>query len=121
MKNRHFTVTVNSKRFDISIEEGLGQAAPKRKVPLRAERKQESKENQESHGEGLEKAPMPGTILDVKVKPGDVVKKGQTLVLLEAMKMENEIPSRFDGTVEEVFVQKGASVGQDEPLVSIKG
>ncbi|MGE5706726.1 MAG: biotin/lipoyl-containing protein [Bacteroidota bacterium] len=35
--------------------------------------------------------------------------------------MENEIPSRFDGTVEEVFVQKGASVGQDEPLVSIKG
>lgn len=120
MRNRHFTVTVNAKRFDISIEEGLGQASPKRKPPKAAEKK-ETKESVASGEEMIEKAPMPGTILDVRVKPGDAIQKGQTLVVLEAMKMENEIPSRFEGIVDEVFVQKGASVGQDEPLVSIKG
>ena len=55
-------------------------------------------------------APMPGTILSVNVKVGDAVKKGQVLVVLEAMKMENEIMSPVDGTVTFVGVNQGASV-----------
>ena len=63
------------------------------------------------------KAPMPGNILDVKVKAGDSVTKGQTLVVLEAMKMENEIPAPKDGKVAQVVVTKGATVGAGDTLV----
>ena len=55
-------------------------------------------------------APMPGNILKVNVKAGDAVKEGQVLVVLEAMKMENEIMAPCDGTVSAVSVSKGASV-----------
>ena len=60
---------------------------------------------------------MPGTILDVKVKAGDAVKTGQTLCVLEAMKMENEIPAPRDGTIAQVSVNKGATVNAGDPLV----
>ncbi len=56
------------------------------------------------------KSPMPGTILDVKVQNGQSVKKGDVLVILEAMKMENEIQAPCDGTVGSVSVRKGDSV-----------
>ena len=55
-------------------------------------------------------APMPGTILDVKVAPGQAVKKGDVICVLEAMKMENDIPAPCDGVIASVNVQKGASV-----------
>ena len=55
-------------------------------------------------------SPMPGTILSVNVKPGDVVKAGQVLMILEAMKMENEIMAGVDGTIAAVNVHQGASV-----------
>ena len=60
---------------------------------------------------------MPGTILDVKVKVGDAVKAGQCLCVLEAMKMENEIPAPKDGTVAQVVAAKGASVNAGDTLV----
>ena len=62
-------------------------------------------------------APMPGTILDVKVAQGQAVKKGDILCILEAMKMENEILAPQDGTVAQVAVSKGASVNSGDPLV----
>ena len=62
-------------------------------------------------------APMPGTILSVEVKPGDQVTRGQTVVVLEAMKMKNSIKSSHDGVVAEVRVQPGQSVGHGETLV----
>lgn len=68
---------------------------------------------------GTVTSPMPGTILDVKVKEGDKVKKGQVLMILEAMKMENEIMASSDGQVKTVYVQKGASVNTGDPLVEI--
>lgn len=65
------------------------------------------------------KAPMPGTIVDVKVKAGDAVKKGTVLCILEAMKMENEIMAPADGTVAQIIAEKGSSVGAGDPLVTL--
>lgn len=71
-------------------------------------------------GEGLTmEAPMPGTILDVKVKVGDVVSENQVLVILEAMKMENEIVAPKSGTVTGVYVTKGAAIDVSTPMVTI--
>ena len=64
-------------------------------------------------------APMPGNILRVDVNQGDVVKSGQVLVILEAMKMENEIVAPKDGTVAQVVTSKGAVVDTGAPLVII--
>ena len=61
-------------------------------------------------------APMPGNILDVKVKPGDTVKAGDVLLVLEAMKMENEIRAPAAGTVAAVNVAKGATVNAGDVL-----
>lgn len=65
-------------------------------------------------------APMPGTILDVRVKPGDSVTEGQILIMLEAMKMENEIMSPRAGVVDTVQVVKGASVNTGDIMLSLK-
>jgi biotin carboxyl carrier protein len=63
---------------------------------------------------------MPGTILDVRVKPGDAVAAGDVLVILEAMKMENEIVAPQDGTVKEIVTTKGASVNTGDLLVVLE-
>ena len=62
---------------------------------------------------------MPGTIVRVNVKAGDAVKKGDVLVVLEAMKMENDISAPVDGTVAAVIATQGASVSTDEVLVTL--
>ena len=64
-------------------------------------------------------SPMPGKVVSVKVSPGDKVKKGDVLLIVEAMKMENEIHSPVDGTVEEVYVREGDNVNPDECLIRI--
>ena len=64
-------------------------------------------------------APMPGTILDVKVSAGQSVKKGDVICVLEAMKMENDIPAPCDGVVASVNVQKGASVSAGDVIASL--
>jgi len=68
---------------------------------------------------GIIKAPLPGTILDIFVKPGDTVSIGQRIISLEAMKMENTIEADRGGTVIEVKVGKGDSVLEGVPLVTI--
>ena len=64
-------------------------------------------------------APLPGVVLEIKVKVGDAVKKGDTILVLEAMKMENNIQSTSDGTVSKVSVEKGASVLEGMELIVI--
>ena len=68
---------------------------------------------------GSIKSPLPGVILDVHVKPGDMVKVGQRLLMLEAMKMENNIDSDKEGKVIDVKVRKGDSVLEGDVLIII--
>jgi biotin carboxyl carrier protein len=69
---------------------------------------------------GAIKSPLPGVIISVDCKVGDAVKKGQKLLILEAMKMENTIPSDKDGVVSEIKVNKGDSILEGTDLVIIK-
>jgi biotin carboxyl carrier protein len=73
----------------------------------------------ESAGGGAIKALMPGRVVRIMVKAGDVVKKGSALLILEAMKMENEIQSPVNGTIETIFVEAGATVEGGADLVRI--
>jgi biotin carboxyl carrier protein len=66
------------------------------------------------------KSPLPGVILDIKVNVGDTVKKGQTIIILEAMKMENNINADKDGTITAISVNKGDSVLEGSVLVTIE-
>ncbi len=69
---------------------------------------------------GEVKSPIPGRILEVKVKPGDLVRRGQALVILESMKMQNEISSPRDGVVKEVKVKPGDVVNTGDVLITFK-
>ena len=66
------------------------------------------------------KAPLPGTILDIKVKIGDTVQKGDTIVILEAMKMENNITADKDGKIVDILVQRNEAVLEGTDLVMIE-
>lgn len=66
------------------------------------------------------KSPLPGVILEVKVKEGDMVKRGQTLLILEAMKMENDIKADRDGKVTSIKVSKGESILEGTDLIIIE-
>ncbi|NBU35737.1 MAG: acetyl-CoA carboxylase biotin carboxyl carrier protein subunit [Bacteroidetes bacterium] len=66
------------------------------------------------------KAPMPGLVRQVNTKEGDLIKKGDALIILEAMKMENVLKSPIDGIVSEILVKQGESVEKNQILLSIK-
>lgn len=74
----------------------------------------------ESGGRNSIQSPLPGIILDIRCKPGDDVKKGQTIMILEAMKMENNILSNANGKIAEILVNKGDSVLEGAELVIIE-
>jgi oxaloacetate decarboxylase alpha subunit len=69
--------------------------------------------------DGLVQAPMQGMVVKVKVVPGAVVKLGEVVVVLEAMKMQNDIAATANGTVREVFVKEGTIVAANDPLLTI--
>ena len=73
-----------------------------------------------STGKSGVKSPLPGVILDIKVNVGDTVKKGQTIIILEAMKMENNINADKDGKITAINVSKGESVLEGNDLVIIE-
>ncbi len=103
---KKYRINVNGSLYEVEIEEMQAPAtmsAPKPAAPAPAA--------PAPAGAGTKvNAPMPGTILDVRVQNGAKVKKGDVLVILEAMKMENEIQAPCDGTVTSVGVRKGDSV-----------
>lgn len=65
-------------------------------------------------------APMPGLVIEIEVKEGDIVKQGQGLVIVEAMKMQNEMKAPRDGVVKKILVQKGQTVNSKDKLVIIE-
>ncbi len=65
------------------------------------------------------KAPLPGLIVDVKVREGEKVKAGQSIVVMEAMKMENQIQATTDGTIKKIFIKKGDNVAEGNAMVEI--
>lgn len=122
-----YKVTLNGKTYEVEVEVGkvvlldeyeacapapaaapaatAAPAAPAAPAPVAL-----------SDGEPVN-APMPGNILRIDVKEGDKVKAGQTLLILEAMKMENEIAAPKDGTVVQIATSKGAVVETGTPLI----
>jgi len=137
MKN--FKVTVNGKTYEVEVEEIGGSASPppaKRKAPAAsvpsprpiaaapapaAKPKAAAPDNTAADGSGTPiPSPMPGNILSVNVREGDSVTKGQVLLILEAMKMENEIMAAGDGKVISVNVTKGATVSAGDTLLVVQ-
>ena len=120
MKN--YTITVNGNVYDVTVEEGTGSTAgaAKAAAPKAAAPKAAPKAAAPAGAQGAVKvnAPMPGKILKVNVNAGAAVKKGDVLLVLEAMKMENEICAPQDGTVATVECAAGDSVESGKVLVS---
>lgn len=107
-----YKVNVNGTQYMVEIEliDGAQAASAPAAAPAPAP---------VSAGGETVKSPMPGTILDVKVKVGDKVEEGQLLMILEAMKMENEIMAPVSGTVASVNVSAGSAVASGDVLCSI--
>lgn len=123
---KHYNITVNGSAYDVVVEEVGGAVAPAAApkaapAPAAAPAAPAAAAPKAAPAAGAVnvEAPMPGNILDVKVKAGDAVKAGDVLVILEAMKMENDIVAPQDGTVASVSVAKGDTVNVNDVLVSL--
>lgn len=131
---RKFIVNVNGKQYEVEVEElAAGAAAPVVVAPVvaapaapaapvaPAAPAAPAAPSAAPAGEGKAvTAPMPGTILDIKVAVGASVKKGDVLAILEAMKMENEIQADADGVVTAVVATKGSSVNTGDTILTVK-
>ena len=122
MKN--YRITVNGVAYDVTVEElGAGSvpAAPVAQAPVAAPVAAPAAAPASSGAEGSVKivAPMPGKILAIKANPGQSVKRGEVVMILEAMKMENEITATEDGTIAGIHVAVGDSVESGDTLASM--
>ena len=135
----NYIVTVNGEKYDVEVERVGGGSSPlSRRTMERTARPREAAPVAQSapvpqaaapapaaapaaaSSAGAVVSPMPGTILEVKVKEGDSVSVGQVVVILEAMKMETEIVSEVAGSVSAIRVKKGDAVDTDAVLVEVK-
>ena len=122
MKN--YTITVNGNVYEVTVEEGVSTgapAAPRAAVaaPPKAAPAAPKAAPAGAQGSITVVAPMPGKILGVKASVGQAVKKGEVLLILEAMKMENEIVAATDGTVASINVSAGDSVEAGATLATL--
>jgi biotin carboxyl carrier protein len=124
-------VTVNGTKYDVEIEGGKA-AAPKKpqvaavpqaatNISVTPQTPIATKPAAPAAAGGLKvTCPLPGTVLSINVKEGDTVAAGQTVVVLEAMKMENNIDAERGGVVKQVLVQAGATVMEGDVLLVIE-
>ncbi len=129
MARRSFRVSVDGEVFNVEVEEinnkgpvlqdnmSVKQGEPEEIKPVST--RTEDMQPDASDDDVVVKAPMPGVILDIKVAEGDEVKENDVLVILEAMKMENEITSPQSGMVKKILINKNATVNSDESLIII--
>jgi biotin carboxyl carrier protein len=133
---KKFNITVNGVSYEVDVEEikdGVAPSAPaaprpQAAAPAAAPAPAASKAPAAAPapaaaapaGGTTVESPMPGNIWKVLVKEGQQVKDGETLIILEAMKMENDIPAPCDGVVASLHVAEGAAVNGGDILVSIK-
>lgn len=134
-----YVVTVNGEKYEVEVERAGGSSAslsrrpiergsrpapvasaPQSAAPAAPQPAAPAPSAASSGSAGAVVSPMPGTILDVKVKEGDAVSAGQVVVILEAMKMETEIVSEVAGTVSAIKVKKGDAVDTDAVLIEVK-
>ena len=107
MTGYHYEVLVAGKRFEITVED-------EREKTLAG-----AIHGAHESGEAMVRAPMPGLVLGLPMDPGSIVERGQTVVILEAMKMENDLASPISGKVKEIKVSKGQTVNQGDVLVVV--
>ena len=107
-----------SQRYLIKVEGISFEVELKRPVQQMVEALGFNKVTSKSHKSIL--SPMPGQVLQVDIKPGQSVKKGEDLLTLEAMKMENTIQSPLDGMIKKVFVKPGDTVKKSQELVELE-
>lgn len=117
-------VTVNGVSYQVEMENAAAQAAPVQaqaaQAPAQTGAPAPAQTTRPATGSGKTVAsPLPGVIIDIKVNVGDTVKAGQTVAVLEAMKMENDIQAEHDGTVTAINAAKGDSVLEGAAIVTI--
>lgn len=102
------TLKVNNSRYEVELKDETDDLLEKLGIGLKHQKVQHIK------------APMPGLVLDIKVKPGDIVKKGDAILVLEAMKMENIIKATGDATVRKINATKGSAVEKNQVLIEME-
>ena len=122
-----YTITVNGTAYEVEVEEkgGAVAAAPRAAAPApkaaapapKAAPAPAPAAKPVAAGAATVTAPMPGKVLEVKCKAGDAVKSGQVLLILEAMKMQNEIMAPADGTIADVRVSAGSTVNTGDVMI----
>ncbi|MBS4537564.1 biotin/lipoyl-binding protein [Clostridium sp. D2Q-11] len=135
---KKYNITVNGNTYEVEVEE-VGASSevsrpkqvttevkkPAPKAQPKPQPKKEEKPSQPApkavpQGAETISAPMPGSVFDIKVNEGDTVAEGDVLLILEAMKMENEIMAPRAGKVAAINTSKGAAVNSGDPLISLE-
>lgn len=121
MAARKFRITIDGKEFEAEVEE-LGSettAAPviqQQKTAQKPLQQKETTASSSASGNAII-APMPGKIISIKVKSGQQIKKGDIVLVLEAMKMEQEIKSEYNGVISTITISEGDTVKKDQALI----
>ena len=121
-EGKFFDVTVNGATYEVEAENAPAAApAPQpAAAPVQAAPAAAAPAPKAAAGAGeVINSPLPGVIIEISVKEGQAVKAGQKVAILEAMKMENEIPAPKDGTITEIHVHKGDTLQEGDPVVTI--